>query len=201
MGRSCIHGQSGVNRTKEYIAWGNIIDRCENKTHKHYEKYGGRGIVICDRWRNSYELFLDDMGAAPSKKHSIERLNVDGNYDPTNCVWATAKEQANNRRNNVIAEYNGESNTLMYWCEKLGLKYSRVNWAINNNGKTLEQVVSEKLYLPEYRQLNKGEVVILKTFINAGIGFKLISEAFGIKKDIVWRLATGRSFRHINGIQ
>lgn len=93
------HGESsGAGRTPEYRAWNNMITRCEVIGTPYYENYGGRGIAVCKRWRESYEAFLIDMGRRPSQAHSLDRKNNDGNYNPRNCRWATKSEQTNNRR-------------------------------------------------------------------------------------------------------
>lgn len=89
--------------TKEYKVWGNMIARCENPNVDRYPIYGGRGIKVCDEWRESFEAFLHDMGRKPSPEHSIDRIDVNGNYEPGNCRWATAEVQANNKRNSRAA--------------------------------------------------------------------------------------------------
>lgn len=82
----------------EYYVWRGMKARCNNKSHHAYKNYGGRGITVCDRWLDSFENFYDDMGPRPSKEYSIERINNEGNYEPSNTKWATIEEQANNKR-------------------------------------------------------------------------------------------------------
>lgn len=93
------HGESSPKwRTSEYRAWAAAKNRCFNKKNAAYARYGGRGIGMWLEWADSYEVFLRDMGRRPTKKHSLDRVNNDGHYSPSNCRWATASEQAFNRR-------------------------------------------------------------------------------------------------------
>lgn len=92
-------GISLVDSQRIYFTWTNIIARCYRETHVKYHRYGGRGITVCDRWRNSFILFALDMGAKSEEKLSIDRIDNDGNYEPCNCRWADQKIQQNNRDN------------------------------------------------------------------------------------------------------
>jgi hypothetical protein len=95
---NATHGES--KKTPEYETWVGIKKRCTNSRTKAWKYYGGRGITMCDRWFSSYENFLADMGRKPTPKHSIDRINNDGNYEPGNCRWATSLQQNNNRSDN-----------------------------------------------------------------------------------------------------
>lgn len=83
--------------SKEYSIWSAMKKRCKNPKNKAYKYYGERGIAVCERWL-SFDNFYSDMGAIPSEKHSIDRIDVNGNYEPSNCKWATQSEQVRNRR-------------------------------------------------------------------------------------------------------
>lgn len=107
------HGKWG---TPEYRAWAKLIARCENPQDNRYARYGGRGIRVCHAWRQSFAVFLKDVGPRPTAQHSIDRIDNDGHYEPGNCRWATRKEQ---RRNNSQARFItafGERKTLDEWA-------------------------------------------------------------------------------------
>lgn len=112
--RNRIHGGTG---TVEYDAWCRMIRRCECPTDNRYRRYGARGISVCERWRHSFANFLADVGLRPSNQHSIERLDNDGNYEPSNTTWATRHEQAVNKQKTVRLTINGQTKKLIEWCE------------------------------------------------------------------------------------
>lgn len=106
--RSTTHGGTKNNKiSSEYVAWRNMKARCYRPEVKEYKNYGGRGIKICNRWLLSFESFYQDMGKKPTSKHSIDRIDVNGNYEPKNCRWATRKEQSRGLRKNVWFIVNG----------------------------------------------------------------------------------------------
>lgn len=104
-----------------YTVWRSMICRCLHTYNPHYKNYGGRGISICQRWLDSFHDFVSDMGERPPGT-SIERINNDGNYEPSNCKWATKKEQQSNRRVNRLIAFNGETKPLQHWADTLGVK-------------------------------------------------------------------------------
>lgn len=128
-----------------YRLWKHIKERCYNLNSKRYKDYGERGIIMCDEWKNDYTSFRDwalSTGYDPmAQKYecTIERLDVNGNYEPSNCCWKTIKEQCNNKRNNNVVTFNNESHTIMEWSEKTGIDYNvlwarinKYNWSIEN---------------------------------------------------------------------
>jgi len=96
----------GMYKTKEYHCWLNLKTRCYRESYRDYQHYGGRGISVCDRWLKNFENFYTDMGPRPSDKHSIDRINVNGNYEPSNCRWTTrSKQNANKRKVGSISSF------------------------------------------------------------------------------------------------
>lgn len=118
------HGQSsypnGGASTKEYNTWTLMKRRCEKSTTKTYELYGGRGIYVCARWQ-TFENFFTDMGHAPSPKHSIDRIDVNGPYSPENCRWADNKTQGRNKRNNRNLTIRGVTQCLAAWADAVAI--------------------------------------------------------------------------------
>lgn len=105
--------------SKEYKVWSQMIQRCSNPNSKNFDRYGGRGVSVCDRWRYSFAAFYDDMG--DSNGLTIERINSNGNYEPLNCKWATTKEQSRNKKSNINLTYNGVTKIFQDWCNEYNL--------------------------------------------------------------------------------
>ena len=110
--------------TNLYQVWQCMKDRCFNPNHVQYKDYGGRGITVCDEWSDPDAFCEWALSNGYSKGLSIDRIDVNGNYEPSNCRWATQKEQCRNRRNNAVLEYNGEKHCLTEWAEIVGTKAS-----------------------------------------------------------------------------
>ena len=123
-------------------------NRCLNKKNHAYFNYGGRGIIICDRWINDYDAFYEDMGER-KKGQSLDRIDTNGNYELNNCRWATMKEQQNNRNDNIFVTYKNETLSISCWAEKLGIKKSTLFRRLNIAKMPIEIAFSMKLTSPE----------------------------------------------------
>ncbi len=120
-GRLTTHGQScRGEKTRIYKIWSGMIARCSIESATGYQNYGGRGIRVCDRW-NDFQRFYEDMGEPPSPKHSIDRVDVNGDYSKENCRWSTVECQASNKRNNRYIEHGGKRMTVTAWAKSLGI--------------------------------------------------------------------------------
>ena len=137
----------GMSRTREYSTWANILDRCNNPKCHNYPKYGGRGIIVCERWM-SFPNFFIDMGLKP-KGTSIERIDNNGPYIADNCRWATPKEQSKNRRTNRYFSFRGKRKLLCEWAHILDLPLNtlknriRRGWSIKTAFTTPRRVYPE----------------------------------------------------------
>lgn len=126
------HGCSaGGKWTPEYAAWCHMISRCTDPARENYRDYGGRGITVCDEWMK-FETFLQDMGVKPSEKHSIDRIDNNGNYEPSNCRWATSHQQSRNHRRNIYLEYEGARMVLKDWAAHTGINYGTLRVRVKN---------------------------------------------------------------------
>lgn len=135
------HGASG---TPEFWIWSAAKGRCHNENDKRYHQYGGRGIKMCERWRDSFANFIADMGLKPTPDHSLDREDNDGDYEPGNCRWATGIDQANNTRRNLFIEAFGKRQTLSQWARELGMRPATIWHRIFRNNWDVERALTQK---------------------------------------------------------
>lgn len=140
----CINSQltHGKHNTKEYHSWRSMKKRCYLKTHPAYNHYGGRGIAVQKSWINSFKRFFKDMGLAPDKGSSLDRIDNNKGYSAKNCRWATKEQQGNNKRNNIVIE--GVS--LHKYCRDNNLNFSRIHKRINKGWNLQQAIKTPKLY-------------------------------------------------------
>jgi hypothetical protein len=124
------------NKPSEYTTWRSMRNRCELPKCVAYKDYGGRGIEVCERWK-LFANFLEDMGLKPTPKHTLDRIDNDGDYCQENCRWVTREVNSRNKRNNLRIEFRGETKTLAEWCEELSIPYDRTLSRIRR-GKSTE---------------------------------------------------------------
>lgn len=132
----------GMGSTALHARWQGMIARCENPNHKGYKRYGAKGITVCGRWRESFTAWLADMGPPPSPRHTIERKDNRGNYEPGNCVWATNKENCNNTSRNRVIEHDGLQLTLSQWSERTGIEHHTIAYRIDRYGWSVHEALT-----------------------------------------------------------
>jgi len=147
---------SNPSGSRTYYAWRSMRNRCYNVKSHSFKHYGGRGIEVCQQWRDNFDQFVADMGDAPVGK-SLDRINNDLGYSPENCRWATLKEQLNNQRRNHRITHNGKTQTLAQWADELGLRVDTLHKRIRR--------------MPAERALQSGTLVEWKHGTRQGYEF------------------------------
>ncbi len=138
----CLIGEKhNMSKSREYAAWARAKRRCTDPNNSDFHLYGARGIKMCSRWMDSFSTFYQDMGSRP-KGMTLDRINNNGNYEPSNCRWATRETQANNRRNVIRITINQETHTIAEWSKITGLSRSRIWQRINRLGWNHEKAVT-----------------------------------------------------------
>ena len=133
------HGESrGYRRSAEFRIWAQMVRRCHSPNAARYADYGGRGIEVCSRWRESVLHFIEDMGRRPGPGYTLERIDNDGCYEPGNCRWATRTEQARNKRSNRQLTFRGQTQPISAWAEETGIDNAairrrlEIGWSISD---------------------------------------------------------------------
>jgi len=132
-GCGCLNSTHHMTKTPEYVAWQDMRNRCYREKTTKFKHYGGRGITVCDEWRNDFMAFFKHIGPRPTNEHSLERINNNGNYEPNNVKWASQMEQCNNKRNNCTITLHGHTMTLRQWSCFTGINYGTLHSRINES--------------------------------------------------------------------
>jgi hypothetical protein len=166
----------GMSNSPEYRAWRRILTRCYYPRHDKYAWYGGRGIVVCERWRESFKAFYEDMGPRPTPKHTIERKENDGNYEPGNCRWATQHDQSRNTSRNINLTFRGRTQCVQDWASELGIGRATVQHRLDV-GWTVERALTEEVRTVTFHMLTlDGETMTLTAWARRlGITKKALS--------------------------
>ncbi len=156
-----------LSQTPTYLSWIRLRARCNDPKNQKYPKYGGRGIKVCDRWQSSFSNFLADMGERPGREFTIERKEVDGDYEPENCIWLPAKDQGRNKTCSVYVEYEGHEVLLLDLCAELGLDRNRTYQRLKL-GWPLEKAISSPVRkTAKYRKSPKNSASASAVIDNA----------------------------------
>jgi hypothetical protein len=139
------HDLSRLHYPRAYGSWKNMLARCYAPETRGFANYGGRGIGVCARWRDTFSVFVADMGE-PESGLTLDRIDTNADYTPDNCQWATRKAQANNRRNNRTLTHDGETSTVAQWSERTGLTYACIHARISAGWSVDRALTHRSLY-------------------------------------------------------
>lgn len=194
---TAIKTTHGMRHSSEYGIWSGLKDRCYNPKNGAYAEYGGRGISVCQDWSQSFESFMRDIGPRPSKEHSIERLNNNGNYESGNCVWGTRFEQANNKRNNHLVTANGRTQNVTQWASELNCEpkmlFARLKF------RSLEEIIatSDVVRRAWWRKnvLTASDAKNILTMLRGGWSGVRLAVLFGVSPGNINHIKKGRNWR------
>lgn len=141
----------GMTDSRTFVSWDSMKQRCLNTNHKSYGDYGGRGITVCERWLESFNNFLADMGERPEGK-SLDRIDNDKGYEPTNCRWATHVEQGNNRRSSRLLTHAGKTQTAIQWAREYGLGPKTLLYRLKAGWSLKESLTMETNYANKWER-------------------------------------------------
>ena len=134
---------NGMSKTRIYQIYRHLINRCYREKDISYKNYGNKGIIVCDEWKNDFMSFYNwSMANGYANDLTIDRIDVNGNYEPSNCRWVNMAVQQNNRSNNRILEYKGQKKTITEWARYCGLSYRNLYYRLNN-GYTIEEAIEQ----------------------------------------------------------
>lgn len=172
--------QHGLSKIPEYRIWQGMKSRCHSPTEQTFSYYGGRGIVVCERWRQSFKAFIEDVGRRPSNEHTIERIDNDGNYEPGNVKWATHAEQVLNRRTTLKLTLHDQTKPLVEWAEITGIPYETLRSRIRD-GWTDKKALTTPVGAHRYLIAFNGETYSIPEWADK-LGVKYVTLKKRIKK-------------------
>lgn len=199
----------GYSYTPEYRAWQTMRLRCQNPANQAYANYGGRGIIVCERWRESVSNFIADMGPKPTPKHEIDRINNDGNYEPGNCRWVTRTENDRNRRSNRWLTFRGETLTLTEWAQRFGIRNDtlthriEIGWDVERalttpvrpkspNGQAIQRVPRVRV-----TKLTAAMVIEIRERGATGEAHGSLAKAFGVTRRTIGKVIQHKLWRAV----
>lgn len=186
------HGHAaGGRKTPEYNVWASMVCRCRTSSHTSYKYYGARGINVCERWL-VFENFLADMGPRPSARHSLERIDNNGNYEPDNVRWATTAQQARNRRNSRLVTWRGRTQTITDWEREIGLGRDTLaarldRWPLDDAMTIAARERKRKLTRNEVIAIRGSDGTLAKIAERFGVSISMVSQ---IRRNEAWRRVT-----------
>lgn len=185
--KSCVtHGDTiGGKVAPEYITWSAMIARCYNPKNSSYARYGALGITVCDQWRNSYKAFLGDMGRRPSPYHSIDRIDSKGNYEPSNCRWATDAEQVRNRSQILNLSIDGVTRCAADWAEIVGISRYTIYTRLQRGFTAKEAVFGRP---SRVCKLTGGQILEIQQHLAVGVQGKELAVQYNVARSTITRI-------------
>lgn len=195
-----MHYKHGMMKTGEYRSWSHAKTRCFNPRAPKFPIYGGRGITMCEQWRTDFREFFKDMGLRPTPKHTLERKDVNGNYEPNNCVWATNSEQARNRRSSLFVIVDGVKIHACNFAERHGVNLKTLQHRMER-GISDPHILRQKI-LPQPKgeghkksKLKLDQVVCIRRDFKVGHSKASIARKYGVSHPCVRAVISRESWK------
>ena len=183
------HRRSG---TPEHTSWRKMKERCTNNKTRQWQWYGGRGIKVCDRWMDSFESFFEDMGERPTGT-TLDRIDPNGNYEPSNCRWADKQTQTRGQRHVIWVEYKDEKVPLRELCKRLGLPWMRVYQRIMVLNMPLIEALEPRKIIGQAK-LNEQQVIEIR---NRKEPAKYLASIYGVTDDAIRLVRSRQNWKHV----
>lgn len=187
----------GMSNTKLYRIWCDMRKRCRDKNVQHYDRYGGRGIKVCDEWNIEFMPFYEWAMANGYKEGlSIDRIDNNGSYEPSNCRWVSSREQKWNTSQNVFIEHDGERKCLAQWCEELGVSYSAASARIERGETDFNRIMSIEPLKESIEKRRKNKRITRVSICGVSKPITQWAEELNLNKKLVqgWRDAHGANY-------